>query len=93
LFVSQQEGAVGGNFVASSTLIEEARKAATALVDREEATTRSRMVAYERVAQMTGASPSWLRKFISGYEEAKQPNFVTGYNILQTYQRMMKTPQ
>lgn len=78
------------DFVRSSTLIEEARRAAVALVDREEATTRSRMLAYERVAQLTGASPEWIRKFINGYPDAKQPNFVTGYNLLQVYARMQK---
>lgn len=77
-------------FVPSSTLIEQARRAASELVDREEATTRSRMLAYERVAQLTGANPSWLRKFVCGYAEAKQPSFVVGCNLLAVYARMQK---
>lgn len=76
--------------VQSSTLIDQARRAAAALVDREEATTRSRMLAYERVAQLTGANPSWLRKFVSGYAEAKQPSFIVGCNLMAVYGRMQK---
>lgn len=79
--------------VASSTIIAEARRAAAALVEREEVTTGSRMVAYEHVAQLTGASPTWLRKFVSGYPEAKTPSFVCGHNLLALYARMQKSPE
>jgi hypothetical protein len=84
------EASVSEEFIQSSTLIEQARRAASALVDREEATTRSRMLAYQRVAQLTGANPSWLRKFVCGYPEAKQPSFVVGCNLLAIYARMQK---
>lgn len=79
--------------VATSTLVAEARRAAAALVDREEVTTGSRLVAYERVAQLTGASSQWIRKFVNNYPEAKTPTFVTGHNLLALYARMQKKPE
>ncbi len=76
--------------VESSTIIDQARRAAAGLVDREAAIVGSKMAAYERVAQMSGASPEWLRKFVGNYPEAKQPSFVVGCNLLLLYARMQR---
>ncbi len=45
------------------------------------------MAAYEMVAQTVGTSASWLRKFIKG-NEAKEPGWTTGWNILDQYNRI-----
>lgn len=63
------------------------RSAAHALVDRAERQTGSRMAAYEVVADKIGSSASWLRKFIAG-QEAKEPGWTTGWNILDHYNRI-----
>lgn len=65
-----------------------ARHAAAAFVERETRRTGSRMVAYEIVAQSVGTSASWLRKFISGGSEAKEPSWTVGWNILAAYRRV-----
>lgn len=64
------------------------RSAAADWVSREERRTGSRMVAYEIVAQTVGTSASWLRKFLSDRDEAKQPNWAVGWNILAAYSRI-----
>jgi hypothetical protein len=63
------------------------RNVANALVERAERQTGSRMAAYEMVAQTVGTSSSWLRKFIKG-QEAKEPGWTTGWNILDQYSRI-----
>ena len=63
------------------------RPVANALVERAERQTGSRMAAYEMVAQTVGTSSSWLRKFITG-QEAKEPGWTTGWNILDQYSRI-----
>lgn len=63
------------------------RSVANALVERAERQTGSRMAAYEMVAQTVGTSASWLRKFIKG-QEAKEPGWTTGWNILDQYSRI-----
>ena len=63
------------------------RNVAADWVAREERMTGSRMAAYKIVAQQVGASPSWLRKFIHG-DEAKQPNWTVGWNLLTAYERL-----
>ena len=63
------------------------RNVANALVERAERQTGSRMAAYEMVAQTVGTSSSWLRKFITG-QEAKEPGWTTGWNILDQYSRI-----
>jgi hypothetical protein len=63
------------------------RSAANFLVERAERQTGSRMAAYESVASTVGTSASWLRKFIKG-DEAKQPGWITGWNILDQYSRI-----
>jgi hypothetical protein len=58
-----------------------ARSSAAALVEREQRAAGSRMVAYERVSAMVGASSAWLRKFI-GRSPDVRPDLVVGLNIL-----------
>lgn len=73
--------------ISAAEMTAQTRSAAKDWVAREERRTGSRMTAYEVVAQTVGASPSWLRKFISGHDEAKQPNWTVGWNILAAYRR------
>jgi hypothetical protein len=73
----------------STTIVDDARRAAAALVDRERANLHSKMLAYQRIAEQVGASPEWLRKFIGGYAEAK-PSLVVGFNILRLYSRVQR---
>ena len=63
------------------------RAVALALVKRAERQTDSKMAAYDSVAKAVGASGSWLRKFING-QEAKEPNWTTGWNIIEHYNRI-----
>jgi len=51
----------------ATAVMDTARRAASALVEREERRTRSRMAAYEAVAAMVGTSGAWVRKFVNGY--------------------------
>lgn len=68
------------------SIVEEARNAARALVDRE-ARNGGRMVAYLRVATMVGTSEIWIRRFVNGSPDAS-PNLVVGFNILQLYRQV-----
>ena len=65
------------------------RSAAQALVEREERTTGSRMVAYVNVASMVGVSAEWLRKFVKQHGEAKSPDLEVGFNIMAVYDRVV----
>jgi len=65
--------------------IAEIRRRAVFLVDREYSHWGSLMASYQAVAQAVGTSPSWLRKFVKGYDEAKEPGFVVGLNIRAHY--------
>ena len=67
-------------------IVEEARYAARALVDRE-SKHGGRMVAYLRVAAMVGTSDIWIRRFLKGSADAS-PNLIVGYNILEQYRRI-----
>ena len=64
------------------------RELAAHLVDRAERHVGKRMDAYDIVARSIGTSSSWLRKFIAGRGEAKEPGWVTGWNIVDQYRRM-----
>jgi hypothetical protein len=70
----------------ASELVDQVRRAASALVDREERRLCSRMLAYEVVGQMVGASPMWVRRFVNEYEYGAL-NYVVGCNILLLHQR------
>jgi hypothetical protein len=77
------------NRIASSvvSLAEEVRSAATELVRREEYRVGSRMLAYENVGAMIGASGAWVRKFVKGYAEVGI-SFPVGMNIIALYERL-----
>lgn len=68
-------------------IIDQARFCAVELVRRNERETGSRMVAYERVGSMIGASSGWLRKFI-GRSPDVRPDLIVGFNLLQIYDRV-----
>lgn len=63
------------------------QRAAKILVEREEIRSQSRMLAYERVGQMVGASGMWVRRFVKGYEGCGL-NFPVAANILAHYDRL-----
>lgn len=69
------------------SLTEEVRIAATELVRREEYRVGSRMLAYENVGAMVGASGAWIRKFVKGYAEVGI-SFPVGMNIIASYRRV-----
>jgi hypothetical protein len=77
------------NRIASSvvSLAEEVRGAAAELVRREEYRVGSRMLAYENVGAMVGASGAWVRKFVKGYAEVGI-SFPVGMNIIASYRRV-----
>lgn len=61
------------------------RSALGALVERETRRTGSRSVAYEHVAQMVGASSSWIQKFLRDTGEVKEPRITLFQNIRAAY--------
>jgi hypothetical protein len=65
-----------------------ARDAVTIWVGYEERQTGSRMDAYKTVASRIGTSACWLRKFIAGRPDAKQPDWSVGWSILDQYDRV-----
>lgn len=67
------------------------RIAAQFLVERAERQTGSRMVAYEIVAQTVGTSADWIRKFVNGGTEAKEPKFTIGWNLIEHCNRVLCT--
>lgn len=80
------------DFDSSATnILEQARRAAASLVEREERCSRSRMRAYEAVASATGCSASWLRRFVNGY--GAKPDLIVGFNLLQQHQRALRLPE
>lgn len=68
-----------------AALVADTRSMATELVRREERRVGSRTVAYEIVAQTVGTSSSWLRKFLSKSDEAKEPRITLFQNIRVAY--------
>ena len=67
--------------------VDEARRRASALVDREEYRVRSRMVAYENVGQLIGKSGMWVRRFVNGYADVT-PSFPVGMSIIALYDKI-----
>lgn len=63
------------------------RQVAMELVEIEERRTGSKMESYKVVGRSVGKSASWLRKFLKG-QEAKEPGWTTGWNILDQYSRI-----
>jgi hypothetical protein len=73
--------------MSAASITEQARFRASALVDREHSRVRSRMVAYENIGRMIGASGHWVRRFVNGYAEAA-PSFPVGMNIMALYDQL-----
>lgn len=67
--------------------VDEARRRASALVDREEYRVRSRMLAYENVGQLIGKSGMWVRRFVNGYADVT-PSFPVGMSIISLYENI-----
>jgi hypothetical protein len=87
--VAREEGVVSEISDQKRSIVEEARRAAISLVEREERRCGSRMVAYFVVGQMVGASEIWVRRFVNKHPSAK-PDLIVGWNILQRYERDQK---
>ena len=71
--------------MSSAALTSATRSALGALVEREARRTGSRSVAYEHVAQMIGASSSWVQKFLRDSGEVKEPRITLFQNIRAAY--------
>lgn len=63
------------------------RRAAEALVIREERRGTKRMLAYVTIANAVGVSAEWLRKYISE-QEGKEPRVQAGFNLMFLYSRV-----
>src|SRR5437879_1814689 len=68
------------------SIVEEARDAAIALVEREGRAAGGRMHGYERVAAQIGCSDRWLRRFVRR-DPAAAVGLVVGLNILELHRR------
>lgn len=64
------------------------RRMASELVEREEYRCRSRMVAYENIGGMVGASGSWVRNLVNGYGTSNDLSFTPTFNLMQLYDRL-----
>lgn len=73
--------------VNATQIIEGARVKAAYIVAHHTRETGSKMLAYERAAQSTGATVGWLRKFIGRCPDVR-PDLVTGMNINEAYRRL-----
>lgn len=71
--------------MSSAALTSATRSALGALVEREDRRVGSRSVAYENVAQMIGASSSWVQKFLRDSGEVKEPRITLFLNIRAAY--------
>jgi hypothetical protein len=69
----------------SAALVSTTRSALGAMVDKEASRVGSRTVAYEHVAQMVGASSSWIKKFLADTGEVKEPRITLFQNIRAAY--------
>lgn len=74
--------------MSSAVLTAATRSALGALVEREARRTGSRSVAYEHVAQMVGASSSWVQKFLRDTGEVKEPRITLFQNIRAAYSQL-----
>lgn len=74
--------------MSAASLTNATRSALSVLIEREERRTGSRDVAFEHVAQMVGASSSWLKKFLSRHSEVKEPRITLFLNIRAAYESL-----
>lgn len=65
-----------------AAVVSECRAAGQKLVRLCERAGSSRMEAYEIVAAKVGTNATWLRKFLAGYSDAKEPRLSVGYALL-----------
>jgi hypothetical protein len=71
--------------MSSAALTSITRSALGAMVEQEARRVGSRTLAYERVAQMVGASSSWVRKFLANTGEVSEPRITLFSNIRAAY--------
>lgn len=74
--------------MSTSALTSATRSALGALVEKEERRVGSRTVAYEIVAQTTGTSSSWIRKFLAKSDEVKEPRITLFLNIRAAFENL-----
>lgn len=74
--------------MSTAALMSTTRTALGAMVEREARRVGSRTVAYENVAQMVGASSSWIRKFLADCSEVKEPRITLFQNIRVAYENL-----
>lgn len=74
--------------MSTAALMSTTRTALGAMVEREARRVGSRTVAYENVAQMVGASSSWIRKFLADCGEVKEPRITLFQNIRVAYENL-----
>ena len=72
--------------ISSANVTEAARGALKGLVEREEIRVGSRELAYELIAQLIGASSSWVKKFLARHSEVKEPRITLFLNIRLAYE-------
>ncbi len=71
----------------AATLTSTTRMALEVLVGREQRR-YGRMVAYENVAKKVGTSSSWIRKFLAGSADVKEPRLTLFQNIRASYDNL-----
>ncbi len=75
----------------AADVMDRARVQVSALVEREERATGSRMAAYVNVGSMIGRSESWVRKLLNRTLDNKRPDAVAWLNIQSYYQRLCES--
>lgn len=71
--------------MSSSALTAATRSALSVMVAQEARRIGSKTAAYERVAQMIGASSSWVKKFLADTGEVSEPRITLFQNIRDAY--------
>lgn len=71
--------------MSAAALTSTTRSALRVMVEKEARRVGSRTVAYEHVAQMIGASSSWVKKFIADTGEVSEPRITLFQNIRDAY--------
>lgn len=71
--------------MSSVALTSTTRSALRVMVEKEARRVGSRTVAYEHVAQIIGASSSWVKKFLADTGEVSEPRITLFQNIRAAY--------
>jgi hypothetical protein len=74
--------------MSTAALTSTTRSALGAMVEQEARRVGSRTVAYEHVAQMVGASSSWIKKFLADSGEVSEPRITLFQNIRAAYDNL-----